>query len=561
MKNGIKRRKLFSNIKARLYLTALLPIILFFIISAGWFHIYFNRIVREHQQNVLSLILDIEEQTLSNWFTQQTFSTQKLAQGVALRDGSFDRIEAYFNDIIAIDKKLCYLFFITPDNTVRVDICSTGNPELDIDFAELECLEEAREGQAILSDQILRTREGSRLVFAAAPVYGEDSKVRGFLLTAHDLENSISNFSEMSSSFSGQIFITDREGELIAGPVSPSASEGEDGRQREATIEQNLGENILGYARDNKQIPTPYRNYAGVRVQGDYRWIKDGSWLLVGEIQTSISNQRYSGFLFFLALMLFLSIILLLPLVVKLSSAIATPIRTLDAEAKRMREKEPSLYLDWNQFSKAPVEVRNLAYSFYTMAEQLQEYVESLEHTTVTDHLTGLYNRKKLFEEGYRYLHMVYRSKISLACLMMDIDHFKWINDTYGHSFGDTILRQVATQIKNSIRETDLAARYGGEEFTVLAYRTNINQALRLAERLRATVAEKTYEFEQDTLTVTISIGVALIDNSSMKQRTKTGVKEVFDRLLHESDEALYEAKERGRDQVVMYGGPNKEAE
>jgi PleD family two-component response regulator len=78
---------------------------------------------------------------------------------------------------------------------------------------------------------------------------------------------------------------------------------------------------------------------------------------------------------------------------------------------------------------------------------------------------------------------------------------------------------------------------------------------------LRATVAEKTYEFEQDTLTVTISIGVALIDNSTMKQRTKTGVKEVFDRLLHESDEALYEAKERGRDQVVMYGGPNKEAE
>ena len=163
-----------------------------------------------------------------------------------------------------------------------------------------------------------------------------------------------------------------------------------------------------------------------------------------------------------------------------------------------------------------------------------------LEKLAFHDSLTGLYNRgdfdKKLQEELNRAL----RYERSVSLLMLDIDFFKNVNDTYGHQAGDEVLKSIATIISISIRNSDYAARYGGEEFTVILPETNTTEAIALAERIKNAVEKNEFKLSDNTtINLTISIGVA----SSTK-----GISPEC--LIEVSDNALYKAKENGRNRV-----------
>jgi diguanylate cyclase (GGDEF)-like protein len=162
---------------------------------------------------------------------------------------------------------------------------------------------------------------------------------------------------------------------------------------------------------------------------------------------------------------------------------------------------------------------------------QLRRVVEAL---SVTDSLTLLYNRRYLLSHLSRELGRIERQVDSeLAVLMIDIDDFKQHNDTHGHLAGDYELRQVAASIRQVIRQTDVVARYGGEEMVVVSIGSDKDGALTLAERIRQAV--------KDNCSVTISVGV-----SSFPENGDT-----VDALIRAADEAMYEAKRRGKDQVV----------
>ena len=126
---------------------------------------------------------------------------------------------------------------------------------------------------------------------------------------------------------------------------------------------------------------------------------------------------------------------------------------------------------------------------------------------------------------------------------MCDIDHFKRVNDTYGHTAGDEVIRKVADVIKANIRTTDLAGRYGGEEFAILLVDTTLQQALCLAERIRQQVAALTVQYNKTTLKVTISLGLAERDVSMQEHR----------HWIEAADQALYQSKVDGRNKVSCY--------
>lgn len=167
-------------------------------------------------------------------------------------------------------------------------------------------------------------------------------------------------------------------------------------------------------------------------------------------------------------------------------------------------------------------------------------YHEMKQHADL-DGLTLAHNRrhfdKRLKEEMER--HARYSHPISL--LMLDIDHFKVINDTYGHQAGDTVLKEIAALLRSSLRTTDYVARYGGEEFAVILPHTPEEQAGPLAERLRETVANYTFMHDTTRIPVTISIGFAAL---AATQDTSSGS------ILHDADMALYNAKGAGRNKV-----------
>jgi diguanylate cyclase (GGDEF)-like protein len=166
----------------------------------------------------------------------------------------------------------------------------------------------------------------------------------------------------------------------------------------------------------------------------------------------------------------------------------------------------------------------------------------------LTDFLTGWHNRRYLQTRIREELARAQRSGSSVACLLIDVDRFKQINDTHGHLGGDQILREIARRIETHIRVSDTAARFGGDEFAILLPETSGSEAAKLAERIRQTVGEAPIALgEGRDHTVSLSIGVAAVQPG----RDTRDLKALADHLLAEADTRLYRAKALGRDQIA----------
>lgn len=168
--------------------------------------------------------------------------------------------------------------------------------------------------------------------------------------------------------------------------------------------------------------------------------------------------------------------------------------------------------------------------------------LERLQELAIRDPLTGLSNRRHFYEQAERDILLAQRHGTSLALLMIDADHFKRINDSYGHPVGDEVLRQLARTLKEQLRATDLAARYGGEELIVLLPATNAEGAMLLAERIRLAVAACAIEVTGGPVRCTVSIGIAAI------KRDDAGL----EALIARADAALYAAKKAGRNRCCV---------
>lgn len=172
----------------------------------------------------------------------------------------------------------------------------------------------------------------------------------------------------------------------------------------------------------------------------------------------------------------------------------------------------------------------------------LQDKQRDLERLTRNDGLTGLFNRNTFTELAKRELHRAQRQGTATAILLLDLDHFKNINDTWGHPAGDAVLKMVASTASRTVRSTDLVGRLGGEEFIVLLPSTSVEAARRLAEKLRNQLQSTPTLWENTRIPATASIGVA---------GTTANDNHDFDTLYREADKALYVAKTQGRNRVV----------
>ena len=173
-----------------------------------------------------------------------------------------------------------------------------------------------------------------------------------------------------------------------------------------------------------------------------------------------------------------------------------------------------------------------------TTLNRANVYAEILKHATL-DALTGFYNRRQLEERIKQEASSAKRQHRSLCAIMTDIDYFKKVNDTYGHATGDLVLKTVSREIKNQLRDYDVAGRYGGEEFVILLPFTKLEEAKMVAERLRKAVEAKKIETsDKKHINVTISLGVA-----EYKEKD----------FIENADKALYKAKESGRNKVIVY--------
>ena len=167
---------------------------------------------------------------------------------------------------------------------------------------------------------------------------------------------------------------------------------------------------------------------------------------------------------------------------------------------------------------------------------------QEVQSLALTDPLTGLQNRRSLFELGRVEFARAQRMERPFCCIMLDLDHFKQINDAYGHLIGDHVLQEFAKRCRDSVREIDLVGRYGGEELIVLLPETDMPTSLQVAERLRYSIACAPIQVFDREISVTASIGVAARDENSTDLET----------LIARADQAMYIAKHKGRNRIAM---------
>jgi len=175
------------------------------------------------------------------------------------------------------------------------------------------------------------------------------------------------------------------------------------------------------------------------------------------------------------------------------------------------------------------------------LIRELRKALEEIRWLSITDGLTGLYNRRYFFEQAEKEVERAQRYRRPVAAIMLDVDFFKRVNDTFGHAAGDEVLREVALCCRREVRELDILGRYGGEEFAILLTESDMDQAQQVAERLRTRIESMVIPIKGHDLSLTVSLGLAELK-----------VSESVESLLDRADQALYSAKQTGRNRVVQ---------
>ncbi len=190
-------------------------------------------------------------------------------------------------------------------------------------------------------------------------------------------------------------------------------------------------------------------------------------------------------------------------------------------------------------FSLVGSDLSALRRSHHQQNKQLAEALEQINRLVITDELTGVWNRRQMLQILAAQKALAERGDYQFTICFMDLDHFKRVNDRFGHSAGDLVLRKTATSLRRELREIDYLARFGGEEFVAVLAQTPLNVAWAPAERLRRGVQGLDFRELDSGLKITVSIGVAGYEPG-----------ESLDELLHRADQALYRAKDLGRNRV-----------
>ncbi len=211
-----------------------------------------------------------------------------------------------------------------------------------------------------------------------------------------------------------------------------------------------------------------------------------------------------------------------------------------------LRDKLKSGDLIWEKSVISPIKnnsgeiIKYVAIKENITKEKSHE--EALKKFSYQDYLTGLYNRRKFFEYVEKLVVEAKKKDIYLFALMIDVDNFKLVNDSYGHEVGDEVLVELANSLKGNVRGDDIASRYGGEEFVMVLSKYSYEEALNRAEKIRKDISNLKVKTNKNEISVTVSIGFVQYDNTSS----------ITD-WLKMADDALYEAKNTGKNRVCEY--------
>jgi two-component system, cell cycle response regulator len=522
----------FDSLRGTLRLYAVVLVCLPLVLSLAFFAMFDRSRILESQKQTMLESLRLEKIVILDCFENIFSDIEFLSDQATKQNIDLVTMRAMFEDYKKTHHNMPNLVFANTSGHVVVEL-NEGKSYI----GDRKYFEEARKGQRYISDLLISRRTGTELVTLSVPVKYADGHFAGVIFMPFELStlDHLLNYAPVGRD--GQLYLADVAGRILAPARTLAAQQNKDqpGELTRQLIESR------GQGGD-------FRDEAGQDWEGVAIPLVENRWYLVQRRPVSAVLDGYYRQIGLMALGAITSILLIMPLLVRLARNLERPLERLLRFSQELLTNRSAAISGQCPVEPMPAEMRSLYRAFCDMAREVRTHIEEADRLSIQDHLTGLYNRRFLFDGGAKLLEAAARSERPCTCLMIDVDHFKRVNDSHGHTAGDRVLAHVADRIASCVRKSDLVARYGGEEFVVLLTGAGREEGLVLARRLRQTLAEQPCVVDGRALSVTVSIGVA-----QARQEVEFGGS-MLDDLLARADQAMYLAKESGRDRVETEG-------
>ncbi|NQT32418.1 MAG: diguanylate cyclase [Candidatus Omnitrophica bacterium] len=236
-----------------------------------------------------------------------------------------------------------------------------------------------------------------------------------------------------------------------------------------------------------------------------------------------------------------------------------TPVIMVTGSYTTLKDKIEGLEIGTDDYLIKPFDLTELIARTRTMLhlrglyDELDKAKKLFEELSLTDPLTGVHNRRYLIKRLNQEIKRFGRTGDEFSCVIIDVDKFKHLNDTYGHLLGDDVLKKLAGVLETTTRETDIIARYGGDEFVIVAVDTDRNGTLILVEKLFKKIEKLNFEKNGQKINITISSGISSFNEKSLKSKiiSSASLEEMIDKLIATADKSLYEAKKQEGNSVA----------
>ncbi len=479
---------------------------------------------------------------IEEWFKGRQNDVKFLAELDVVKNVKPDQILPLFKQFSATHPDISAVVLIGPDGKTIVD----STTDIVVDVSDREYFIKARAGLPHVTKVIVGRTSGKAIIIFAHPVTLADGSFGGVVFLPAQLTAINELMLNLHFGKTGETYILNREGYMLTESRHLEELQAQGRVQKSSIMKVKNHSNVFEAGMVGDRPEGPYQDYRGSTVLGACEWTKGGSWLIVSELDYDEAIGPLYPFLWTIIGGFVVAMLLSSPIIIRLARSIEEPLARLSDMSAKMTRGDFDNTCSGMGMIKPPREVVQLFDAFCAMQEEVDETMNQLEKSAVTDQLTGLPNRRFLMSEGARLVDIAIRAKQPCTLFMMDIDHFKQINDTYGHTVGDTVLRQMGATFHHIVRTSDIVARYGGEEFAVVAPGSDLKSSRLLAERIRHGVAAQTFNTDEQPLACTISIGIAHYATD-----IKFGV-DAYEDMIARADKALYEAKAAGRNSVVV---------
>ena len=547
--------------------TSLLAGFVFFIIlpamMVGVFSlVQSHRVMEKSVFNTLAYLADGQESAVSNWIKGRKFFIEGLAKNEQINAAEPGVTGQVLKEALLLDRYFRSLALVGTDGWIKID--SYNNKNNTIQVADREYFKQAMAGNTFVSEVLISRNNHDPIFIVATPVKRQ-GEIVGVLFGAVNIEVISKLVQQNFPGTQGESYLINNKGLMIS--ESNFTPELVEKQLVQIKSSMNLELNTEASRAIARGINGSgiYTNYLNREVFGLYRWLPDLKMGLIIEkqYQTAMIEaglKTYYG----VVLASGLAILFFIFFAVYYSHRLSQPLERLAHEVNQIAQGEfrPVINVRANKEVEELVNAMNrMSANILNSTSQLNSLVEKLEQSqtdlyleksklakiSITDELTGLNNRRHLNYEMERLVNLSITLGKNISLMMLDLDRFKRVNDTYGHAAGDVVLKEFAGILQKVCRATDVVGRFGGEEFVVLVPFVKKDVVMAIAERIRAEVESFIFDSGNHQIRITVSIGIAM-----MQPVTGDSWKMISEKLIATADDCLYRAKNSGRNRVVF---------